>query len=284
MAASAAGIGPMPKVSRGIDVEASSSPKRRAREGSIRPEGNGRRLVRGMRTSLSRSRNMFSTLAAATTSAVPASVSRASEAGTRTGASQRPVAAVKTTDAVIRGLVSSRYALPAEMASRGRIGVPRWEVQLARTMKGAVGGEAEHRRGLRPLRPGGEREQSLVAVAKPAHPHLTPGREDAHDDGEGLPPNGTCRAQIEDDRGRARKLRDGACEQACRELVEGAFDGDGRARAADAGPHPQPRGRQRRGPCAAGLAAQAPAETFDEDDGHESDHRLDRQIDRPPHG
>src|SRR5882672_7862122 len=152
MAASAAGMGPTPKVSRGIDAEASSRPKRRAREGSMRPEGSGRRLVRGMRASLSRSRTMFSTLAAATTIAVPATVSRASEAGTRTGASQRPVAAVKTTDAVIRGLVSSRYALPAEMASRGRIGVPRWEVQLARTMKGAVGGEAEHRRGLRPLR------------------------------------------------------------------------------------------------------------------------------------
>src|SRR6266850_7470268 len=169
-------MGPTPKVSRGIDAEASSRPKRRAREGSMRPEGSGRRLVRGMRASLSRSRTMFSTLAAATTIAVPATVSRASEAGTRTGASQRPVAAVKTTDAVIRGLVSSRYALPAEMASRGRIGVPLREVRLVRLVKDTAGGEA------------------------------------------------------------------------------------------------------------AGLAAQAPGETFDADDEHECDHRLHRQINRPPHG
>src|SRR5882724_1719447 len=176
MAASAAGMGPTPKVSRGIDAEASSRPKRRAREGSMRPEGNGRRLVRGMRASLSRSRNMFSTLAAATTSAVPASVSRTREAGTRTGASQRPAAAVKTTDPVMRGLVSSRYALPAGMALRSRIGVPLREVRLVRLVKDTAGGEA------------------------------------------------------------------------------------------------------------AGLAAQAPGETFDADDEHECDHRLHRQIDRPPHG
>src|SRR6267154_4487062 len=134
MAASAAGMGPTPKVSRGIDAEASSRPKRRAREGSIRPEGNGRRLVRGMRASLSRSRNMFSTLAAAATSAVPASVSRTREFRTRTVASQRPAAAVKTTDPVMRGLVSSRYALPAGMASRSRIGVPLREVRLVRLL------------------------------------------------------------------------------------------------------------------------------------------------------
>src|SRR5712671_3225476 len=125
MAASAAGMGPTPKVSRGIDAEASSRPKRRAREGSIRPEGNGRRLVRGMRASLSRSRNMFSTLAAATT-----------------GASQRPAAAVKPTDPVMRGLVSSRYALPAGMALRSRIGVPLRQVRLVRLVKDTAGGEA----------------------------------------------------------------------------------------------------------------------------------------------
>src|SRR5467141_24622 len=169
-------MGPTPKVSRGIDAEASSRPKRRAREGSMRPEGSGRRLVRGMRASLSRSRNMFSTLAAATTSAVPASVSRTREARTRTGASQRPAAAVKTTDPVMRGLVSSRYALPAGMASRSRIGVPLREVRLVRLVKDTAGGEA------------------------------------------------------------------------------------------------------------AGLAAQAPGETFDADDEHECDHRLHRQIDRPAHG
>src|SRR5690349_8595045 len=66
-------------------------------------------------------------------------------------------------------------------------------------------------------------------------------------------------------RGRLRALRPGAeCEQSLVAVAKSAW--------------------QRRGPFASGLAAQAPADTLDATDEHEGDHRLDRQIDRPPHG
>ena len=64
-------------------------------------------MVRGINASVSRSRYIFSTFAAATTSAVPISVKKTVYACGRTGASQSPVAVVKMTRVVIRGLVSS---------------------------------------------------------------------------------------------------------------------------------------------------------------------------------
>ena len=72
----------------------------------MRPAGSGRFIVRLISASVSRSRYMLSTFAAATMSTVPTSVSSTVRSGSRPGASHRPLAQVNTTSVVMRGLAS----------------------------------------------------------------------------------------------------------------------------------------------------------------------------------
>ena len=98
-------------------MAARTSPKRSATWGSIRPAGSGRRMVRVMSASLSRSRYMLRTFAAATMSTVPRSVKTVVLAPARTGASHRPPAVVKTTSMVMRGF--TRATKSRTLAARG---------------------------------------------------------------------------------------------------------------------------------------------------------------------
>src|SRR6266481_9709876 len=135
-------------------------PKRRAEAGWRRPAGRGRCIVRRISASVSRSRYMFKTFAAETTSAVPSTVNRAVRNDGRSGASQSPVAVVKTTSVVMRGLISSRYA-PRESPVTGvaaiapgsclRIVQPGCELVLLQAVEQGRAAEPEQLRRPRPI-------------------------------------------------------------------------------------------------------------------------------------
>ena len=83
------------------------APKERATKGAMRPSGRGRRRVRRMRPSTSRSRYMLMALAAATSRVVPTSaMQRPVERHLHRAPAAAPAPKVKTTSPVTRGLAS----------------------------------------------------------------------------------------------------------------------------------------------------------------------------------
>src|SRR6266446_5705106 len=159
-AASRPGRGPTTNVRSGTEIAASKTPKSRAPAGSMRPVGSGRFIVRGISASVSRSRYMFKTFAAATARIVPSTVNRAVRNDGRSGASQSPVAVVKTTSVVMRGLIRSRYT-PRESpvtgvaaiapGSRRRIVQPGCELVLLESVEQGRAAEPEQLRRPRPI-------------------------------------------------------------------------------------------------------------------------------------
>ncbi len=124
MEASSPGKAPTAKVRSGTEITASARPNLSASAGSMRCAGSGRFMVRAMTASVSRSRYMLSTFAAATISTVPNRVSATVTGGRPWGASQSPIAVVKTTRAVMRGFASSSRspAVPVTPRHRARQG------------------------------------------------------------------------------------------------------------------------------------------------------------------